>query len=53
MSDKDSIVSKIEKEIGDVTKKIEEFADKVAASEKPLVILPNDESERPKSPKKS
>lgn len=53
MSDKDSIVKKIEKEIGDAAKKIEDFADKVAAPEEPLVILPNDEDEKPERPKKS
>ncbi|MCX7308883.1 MAG: hypothetical protein NTZ72_13460 [Afipia sp.] len=53
MSDKDSIIKKIEKEVVDVAKKIEDFADKVAAPEEPLVILPNDENDKPNFSKKS
>jgi hypothetical protein len=52
MSDKDSIIKKIEKEVVDVAKKIEDFADKVAAPEEPLVILPNDENDKPNLSKK-
>lgn len=53
MSAEESIIEKIEHEIADVAKKIGDFADKVAAPEEPLVILPNDEADRSNPSNKS
>lgn len=44
MDDKDSILKKAEDKIKDAAKAVEDFADKVAAPEEPLVILPNDDT---------
>jgi len=44
MDDKDSILKKAEDKIRDAAKAVEDFADKVAAPEEPLVILPNDDA---------
>jgi hypothetical protein len=44
MDDKGSILKKAEDKIRDAAKAVEDFADKVAAPEEPLVILPNDDA---------
>lgn len=51
MDDKDSILKKVEDEIKGAAKAVEDFADKVAAPEEPLVIIPDDDAP-PKPPAK-
>jgi hypothetical protein len=52
MDDKDSILKKVETGIKDAAKAVEDFADKVAAPEEPVVIIP-EETALPKPPAKS
>jgi hypothetical protein len=52
MDDKDSILKKVETGIKDAAKAVEDFADEVAAPEKPVVIIPEG-SVPPKPPAKS
>ena len=47
--DKDSILKKVEDAIKDTAKAVEDFADKVAAPQEPVVIVPNDD-ESPQTP---
>ena len=49
MSDKDEIVKKIEEGIKGAAKAVEDFADKVAAPEEPVVIIPDEDAPPPKS----
>jgi hypothetical protein len=53
MDDKDSVLKKIENEIKDAAKAVENFADEVAAPEEPVVLIPDDEAVPPKPPAKS
>jgi hypothetical protein len=50
--DKDSILKKVETSIRDAAKAVEDFADKVAAPEEPVVIIPEGTAP-PKTPAKS
>jgi hypothetical protein len=43
MDDKDSILKKVEDKVKDAAKAVEDFADKVAAPEDPVVIVPDEE----------
>jgi hypothetical protein len=54
-NDKDSILKKVEDAIKDTAKAVEDFADKVAAPQEPVVIVPDDvsSSEMPVADKKS
>jgi hypothetical protein len=52
MEDKDSILKKAEASIKDAAKAVEDFADKVAAPEEPVVIIPEG-TVPPKTPAKS
>jgi hypothetical protein len=47
MSDKKSTVESIEDKIRRAAKEVEEFADKVSADEQPVVIVPDDASDKP------
>jgi hypothetical protein len=49
MDDKESILKKVEDRIKDAAKVVEDFADKVAAPQEPVVIVP-DEDISPGSP---
>lgn len=44
MNDKDSILKKSEDRIKEAVKAVEEFADKVAAPQEPVVIVPDDDT---------
>ena len=44
MDDKDSILKKVEDTIKDAAKAVEDFADKVAAPQEPVVIVPDDDA---------
>jgi hypothetical protein len=44
MDDKDAILKKVEDTIKNAAKAVEEFADKVAAPEEPVVIVPDDDA---------
>jgi len=50
MDEKDEILKKIEDSIKGAAKAVEDFADKVAAPEEPVVIIPADDAPPPKSP---
>ena len=50
MGEKDEILKKIEDSIKGAAKAVEDFADKVAAPEEPIVIIPDDDAPAPKSP---
>jgi hypothetical protein len=43
MEDKDGLLKKMEDTIKDAAKAVEDFADKVAAPEEPVVIVPDDD----------
>jgi hypothetical protein len=51
MDDKDSVLKKVETDIKDAAKAVEDFADEVAAPEQPVVIVP-DGAVPPKPPAK-
>jgi hypothetical protein len=42
MEDKESVLKNVEDKIKDAAKAVEDFADKVAAPQEPVVILPDD-----------
>ena len=44
MNDKDSILKKAEDKIKEAAKAVEDFADKVAAPQEPVVIIPDDDT---------
>ena len=48
--DKDSILKKVEGTIKNAAKAVEDFADKVAAPEQPVVIVPDDDAPPAKPP---
>jgi len=48
MNDKDPIIKRVEERIKDAARAVEDFADSVAASEEPLVIIPDGVSPVPK-----
>ena len=50
MGDEDSIIKKAEDSIKEAAKAVEDFADKVAAPEKPPVIIPDPDTPPPKKP---
>lgn len=50
MADKESILKKAEDTIKDAAKAVEDFADKVAAPQEPVVIIPDGETPPPKPP---
>jgi hypothetical protein len=50
MNDKDGILKKIEDEIKGAAKAVEDFADKVAAPEEPVVIIPDGDDAPPPAP---
>jgi hypothetical protein len=50
MDDKDSILKKVEDSIKDAAKSVEDFADKVAAPQEPVVIVPDNDAPPAKSP---
>ncbi len=50
MDDKDSILKKVEDKIKDAAKAVEDFADKVAAPEEPVVIVPDGDAPPAKPP---
>lgn len=54
MDDKDSILKKIKDEVKDAAEAVEDFADKVAAPEEPVVIIPDPDTplSKPDSDKK-
>jgi hypothetical protein len=49
MDDKDSLLKKAEDEIKKAEKAVEDFADKVAAPEEPIVIVPTKDAPPPNS----
>lgn len=48
MDDKESALKKVEDKIKDAAKAVEDFADKVAAPQEPVVILPDEDAPPPK-----
>jgi hypothetical protein len=50
MNDKDSVLKKAEDGIKGAAKAVEDFADKVAAPEEPVVIIPDPDAPPPKLP---
>ena len=50
MGEKDEILKKIEDEIKGAAKAIEDFADKVAAPQEPVVLVPDTDAPPPKPP---
>jgi hypothetical protein len=49
MTDKKSILETIEEKVKDAAQAVEDFADKVAAPEQPVVLIPDDDAP-PKNP---
>jgi hypothetical protein len=50
MDDKESALKKVEDKIKDAAKAVEDFADRVAAPEDPVVIIPDENATPPKPP---
>jgi hypothetical protein len=50
MIDKDDILNEIENEIKGAAKAVKDFADRVAAPEEPVVIVPDEDTPPPKPP---
>jgi hypothetical protein len=50
MDDKDSLLKKAEDEIKEAAKAVEDFADKVAAPEEPVIIIPAEDAPPPNPP---
>ena len=50
MADKEETLKKIEDEIKGMAKAVEDFADKVAAPQEPVVIIPDPDVPPPKPP---
>jgi hypothetical protein len=48
MDDKESALEKVEEKIKDAAKAVEDFADKVAAPQEPVIILPDQDAPPPK-----
>ncbi len=50
MDDKKAVLKNVEDKIKDAAKAVEDFADKVAAPQEPVVILPDEDAPPPKPP---
>jgi hypothetical protein len=50
MGDKENILEKIEQDIKGAAKAVEDFADKVAAPQEPVVLVPAPDAPPPKPP---
>jgi hypothetical protein len=50
MPDKKSILETIEDKVKDAAQAVEDFADKVAAPEEPVVLIPDEDAPPPKKP---
>jgi hypothetical protein len=50
MTDKKSILETIEDKVKDAAQAVEDFADKVAAPEEPVVLIPEEDAPPPKKP---
>jgi hypothetical protein len=50
MDDKESVLKNVEDKIKDAAKAVEDFADKVAAPQEPVVIIPDEDSPPPNPP---
>ena len=50
MNDKKTLVETIEEAVEKAAESVADFADKVAAPEEPLVVLPPDEDKTPEKP---
>jgi len=50
MDDKESVLKKVEESIKDAAKAVEDFADKVAAPQEPVVLIPDEDATPSKPP---
>jgi hypothetical protein len=50
MADKKSILETVEDKVKDAAQAVEDFADRVAAPEKPVVLIPDEDAPPPNKP---